>query len=294
MSVGSVGRFQVRRFESPEGFRARAQDWLLEHEAEHNLILGVVEQLISGEHDYLDPVYLATVEEGGEVVGCAFRTPPHKLCITRMPEPAAGVLARDVAELYDVLPAVIGSEPGASAVAGAWCALHGGAFRATMGMRIHALERVVHPHPPAPGRFRLAEPGDLGVLEDWHLGFERDTHIPLVSDPDRIRGRIESGSLGVWEDGGLRSMAAAVSPTRGTIRIGGVYTPPMSRGRGYGSAVTAALSQLSLDRGYRLCVLYTDLANPTSNKIYRALGYEPVCDVVDLEIRPSSAGVRAP
>jgi predicted GNAT family acetyltransferase len=284
-----VGRFQVRRFESPEAFRARAQDWLLEREAEHNLILGVVEQLISDDHDYLAPVYLATIEEAGSVVGCAFRTPPHKLCITRMPEPAAAALVKDVGEVFDVLPAVIGSEPAASAVARAWSALRGGEFHAAMGMRIHALERVVHPDPPPPGRFRLAHAGDLGVLEDWHLGFERDTHIPLVSDPDRIRRRVESGGLGVWEDGGLRSMAAAVSPTRGTIRIGGVYTPPASRGRGYGSAVTAALSQLSLDRGHRLCVLYTDLANPTSNKIYRALGYEPVCDVVDLEIRTPGA-----
>ena len=60
-----------------------------------------------------------------------------------------------------------------------------------------------------------------------------------------------------------------------------MYTPPEHRRRGYGSAVTAAASQRNLDAGRRFCFLYTDLANPTSNKIYMDLGYEPVCDSVE-------------
>ena len=43
--------------------------------------------------------------------------------------------------------------------------------------------------------------------------------------------------------------------------------------------MTAAASQDQLDRGRRFVFLFTDLANPTSNKIYQAIGYEPVCDV---------------
>jgi predicted GNAT family acetyltransferase len=58
-----------------------------------------------------------------------------------------------------------------------------------------------------------------------------------------------------------------------------VYTPPQHRGRGYASALTAAASQDQLDRGHRYCFLFTDLSNPTSNKIYQSIGYEPVCDV---------------
>lgn len=37
-----------------------------------------------------------------------------------------------------------------------------------------------------------------------------------------------------------------------------------------------------LDSGSAVC-LYTDLANPTSNKIYAAIGYEPVTDFVRYE-----------
>jgi predicted GNAT family acetyltransferase len=55
-----------------------------------------------------------------------------------------------------------------------------------------------------------------------------------------------------------------------------VYTPPEWRGKGYASACVAALSQLCLDSGYQFCMLYTDLANPTSNSIYQKIGYQPI------------------
>jgi predicted GNAT family acetyltransferase len=43
----------------------------------------------------------------------------------------------------------------------------------------------------------------------------------------------------------------------------------------------AALSRRLLDEGRRFCMLYTNLANATSNRIYRRIGYEPVCDVAE-------------
>ena len=51
------------------------------------------------------------------------------------------------------------------------------------------------------------------------------------------------------------------------------------RGHGYATSLTAAASADQLARGRRFCFLFTDLANPTSNAIYRSIGYEPVCDM---------------
>jgi predicted GNAT family acetyltransferase len=51
------------------------------------------------------------------------------------------------------------------------------------------------------------------------------------------------------------------------------------RGRGYASALVAAASQEALDGGRRFCFLFTNLANPTANHIYQAIGYQPVRDV---------------
>ena len=73
-------------------------------------------------------------------------------------------------------------------------------------------------------------------------------------------------------------MAGYSGPTPNGIRLGPIYTPPEYRRRGYGSAAPAALSQWLLERGYRRCFLSTELVNPTSNGIYRAIGYAPVGD----------------
>ena len=96
-------------------------------------------------------------------------------------------------------------------------------------------------------------------------------------------GRLAGGDAGflLWEDGEPVSVAGYGGPTPNGIRIAPVYTPPPLRGRGYGSAVTAALSSRLLASGRRFCFLYTDLANPTSNKIYVAIGYRRVCDSVE-------------
>jgi hypothetical protein len=76
-------------------------------------------------------------------------------------------------------------------------------------------------------------------------------------------------------------MTGASGATPRGIRIGAVYTPPQDRGRGYASNLVAAVSQAQLDAGRTFCFLYTDLANPTSNHIYRAVGYEPVSEAME-------------
>ena len=91
----------------------------------------------------------------------------------------------------------------------------------------------------------------------------------------------------LWDDGGPVSVAAAGGPTPNGVRIGPVYTPPAMRGRGYGSAVTAAASQAQIDHGRRFVFLFTDLSNPTSNKIYQAIGFRPVIDIDQVAFVPA-------
>ena len=72
------------------------------------------------------------------------------------------------------------------------------------------------------------------------------------------------------------------------MRVGPVYTPPELRGRGYATTLTAAVSQDQLDQGRRFVTLFTDLANPTSNRIYQAIGYRPVRDVDVVAFEPDA------
>jgi predicted GNAT family acetyltransferase len=85
-------------------------------------------------------------------------------------------------------------------------------------------------------------------------------------------------------------MAGTQRSVAGVVRLGPVYTPPAERRRGFGGAVTAAVSQAALVAGATDVVLFTDLANPTSNALYQRLGYRPVEDRVLLEL---TAGVTS-
>ena len=83
----------------------------------------------------------------------------------------------------------------------------------------------------------------------------------------------------MWEDGGEPlSLIAARMTGNGYGWIGPVYTPPERRRRGYAGAGVAAASRRLLDAGASRCMLFTDLDNPTSNKIYHEVGYRRFAD----------------
>jgi predicted GNAT family acetyltransferase len=84
----------------------------------------------------------------------------------------------------------------------------------------------------------------------------------------------------LWEspDGTPVSMASVTPEVAGQVRVGPVYTPAPLRGHGYAGAATAEVSRAALDAGAKEVLLFTDLANPTSNGLYQRLGYRPVAD----------------
>jgi predicted GNAT family acetyltransferase len=64
----------------------------------------------------------------------------------------------------------------------------------------------------------------------------------------------------------------------GQVRVDPVYTPAPLRGRGYAGAVTVEASRAALTAGATDVVLFTNVANPTSNALYQKIGYRPVTD----------------
>ncbi len=274
---------------TPSAFRERAQPWLLANEAEHNLLLGLAARLEQSTAGFEAPIYLATIERGGEIAGCAFRTPPFNLGLTRLPPEAVEPLVQDVARVYHSLRGVLGPDPEAAALAARWCELRGVTSREHMRERIYKLERVIAPEPPAPGLARVASEADLALVARWVRAFSVEAGVP--TSEERLRELVADGRILLWDDGGARSMAAFSGDTPHGSRVGYVYTPPPWRGRGYASACVAELSRRILAGGRRFCFLYTDLSNPTSNAIYQRIGYEAVADVVDYRF---AAPGRAP
>lgn len=294
----------IVRHSGPRAFLDRAEPWLLRREAENNLALGVAASLVGRSRAAGSPgaatasvppasspalpLYFATIEQGSDIVGCAFRTPPYKVGLTRMPSDAAPLLARHVAEVYDELPAVLGPDAVARAFGDAWSRLKG--VRAIPGarQRIHVLKRVAPPSRMAPGEMRRAGPADIPLVARWLDAFLRETGLGDPGDPMERARRLCGGEggnrlLALWEAGEPVSMAGFPAHTRHGVRIGYVYTPEACRRRGYATTLVAELSSHALELGFGHCVLYTDLANPVSNRIYRSVGYRPLQDVMDVE-----------
>ena len=96
-----------------------------------------------------------------------------------------------------------------------------------------------------------------------------------------VAARIDAGLLGCWSvDGVAVHLTGTSAPADGVVRVGPVYTPGEQRGRGYASATVAAVAEAAQRDGHQVC-LFTDQANPTSNKIYEAIGFRPVVDLTN-------------
>lgn len=272
---------------SAAAFLERAGPWLREREDHHNLILDFAQGAAAPGGGDPEALFV-TVEERGLVNGCVVRLAPHQALTTALTtalSPAAPLaVASLLARRLDRLPGVVGPRHAALAIAGGWVALRGGAVREGMRQGLHRLDRVT-PSRRSAGRMRLASSDDAVLALRWCEAFASETGIAHTVSESTLARWLEGGALHIWEAGGEpAAMAVAQGRTPRGIRIGFVFTPPPLRGRGHASGLVGALSQHMLDRGCRFCVLYTDLANPTSNALYRRLGYEMIGEVVDVHL----------
>ncbi len=281
---------RVTRYTEVAAFAARAEPYLLQHEAEHNLSLGLLSNLL---HTQTYPTYLlALVEDGegdaAEVVMTVIQTPPHNPVLSLVAPQAdasavMAALADDLRSDHTTLPGVTGSNALALFFAEAWQARSSQTFHVSKHERIYRLT-TVKPVTGVAGTMRRATEADRALLMDWLAAFGRETFgDEKPTDATAITNTMLTSpqrAAYLWEDKGrVVSLAAYGGPTPNGIRVGPVYTPPEERGKGYASACVAALSQMLLDGGRRFCFLFTDLANPTANHIYQSIGYEAVSDV---------------
>lgn len=274
---------KLERFEAAPDFLGSAEAFLVAREAEHRLVIGISGVLRDHPAVYPEPPYLATVSDGSRVVLAAVRTPPFGLVLSHaLDSEAIELVVDDLAVRDRGIPGVVGPPAVADAFVRLWSSQTGRAARLELAEQAFELTRVRPPKRAVPGRWRLALEADRRQLTEWLIAFQQEAipNLPAVPDLDaavdrwiRRAGR----SMYLWTvDDRVVSMVGVSSPTPNGIGVGPVYTPPLERRHGYASALTAAASQDQLDRGRRFCFLFTDVANPTSNHIYRSIGYEPV------------------
>lgn len=209
------------------------------------------------------------------------RTPPFQLQLTALPYGAADALAVLLVKDGRAVPSVFAPSEAAAEFAAAWERRTKATARLAMSQRLCRLGTLTPPEPAPPGRARAAVTDDRQLLAQWYDEFCTDIGEETRPDPGSwAESRLAQGGVVLWEtpDGTPVSMASASPEVAAQVRVTTVYTPAPLRGRGYAGGATAAASRAALDSGAKEVLLFTDLANPTSNGLYQRLGYQPVAD----------------
>lgn len=274
------------QYSNANDFLKRMTSIFEENELLNGLMFGVCLRLKDNLFLYGEKPLLAVVEENDVIHLAALMTPPHnlQLCAPEtLSEDSMEVFAHGLRENGWIVPGIIAEKDLADSFAKMWKSILGCQYREGMKQLIHEL-RHVQTIDYSRGTLRQAYPEDLEKAVAWAKAFHLDCFG--IVDPDRssfiAEQTVSAGRLFFWEDSEAVSMAARIRPTPNGESIGFVYTPPEQRRHGYATSLVASLSGQILDDGKQFCALYTDVTNPTSNSIYRKIGYTPVCDVIEI------------
>jgi len=267
---------KVTELDDPVAAEAQAGSFLRAAPPHHNLALTILGQ--SREEGLAGRFWV--VREGDRVVGFALQSPPGmRVVLARMEEEVVCALA---AALDPPLPGVQGDANSASTFAGHFALAHHVSIDDVDPGRLYQLARVEPVAQPA-GVPRVARADECELIAEWLLAFGRETGEPTALSVASVAGevgrRIARGAFWLWDDGDPVSLVGVREPVAGFARVGPVFTPTEHRGRGYAAAAVAHVSERFVARGLG-CVLYTHLDNPTSNAIYRRIGYEPIAEVL--------------
>lgn len=296
---------QLQLYADPRAFLAAAGSYLAAHPAECTVVSAMVHRLLAGEtlpgSNGQPPPWFATATAtddhatpGGrtEVTGVAMRAGSTAAYVHGMSAETAAELARLVLARGETPSGANGSPEPALA------------FAAAIGPRAETrrTEQLfvlgeLQPPDRVPGRPRDADASEIPLLAGWFGAFLAEVDPALTSgahgpgdDGDAntrsVAAGVDRGMCWVWE-GPARapaSLAMARPPAFGVARIGPVYTPPEHRGHGYAAALTAHAAQALRARGAAGVCLFADQANPTSNGVYRRIGFRPVAETVQVRV----------
>jgi len=262
--------------EDPALVLRNADEFLSSEPVLHNLILSILHSRVAQG----DPgrYWIAFHEE--KTVGVVVQSPPeYPATLTPMEPRAVVAMVNAIAEAGVTLRGVNGDAATAASFAGQWSERCKSAATPFQGTRLYELLELGEV-PRTEGQLRQADPSDRSLMVLWTRAFQDEIGESANDTELRVDRGLAAGQLWLWDQNGeTTSMAVSQEPAQGVVRLSGVYTPPEKRKHGYAAACVHALSKHLRGCGYR-CILYTDLGNPTSNSIYRLIGYRAVAEAL--------------
>lgn len=269
-------------FSSPREFLDSNYKYLEEKEVENNLILGICSGIIARPKDHTVGNFLSVTDED-IVEAVSMKTTPRAIISGDYKnEDAIKMITEFYADNNIKLSNVIGEKR----ISEKFAELIKLEQIDKRELLLHQLEKT-NDVPVSKGKFEKSAIENLDRIAELRDDFESETFIQPKYKPDELKrdteDKIERGVLFNWTDYvNIVSISAIMRTTRNTGVIGLVYTPELQRGRGYATSLVWNLSNEILNQGFAKCVLYTDKSNPTSNSIYKNIGYEPVEEFTDI------------
>ncbi|QBP39972.1 GNAT family N-acetyltransferase [Paenisporosarcina antarctica] len=275
------------QYESVQEFEEKAQPYLTKNEDLYSLFSGVLQGIKVGHYD--NPLMVA-IENEGRVVALFQMTPPHPLNMIIINEAIMDDILTFAsneffAKRIPILSA-IGLKSVVTKFAYKWQELTQFKSIVLMDQGIYRLDEVNTTLKKSSGSWRYAREDEAALIEEWYVAFGNDAGIenpPMEVVKERVIQFLENQEVFFWEDDEkIVSMMKKARPTEHGVTVSFVYTPQDERKKGYARTLVAAGSE-ELLKVYDFCVLYTDMMNPTSNKIYQEIGYQKIADSIHIE-----------
>ncbi|HWJ79672.1 MAG TPA: GNAT family N-acetyltransferase [Niallia sp.] len=273
--------FEYNAYQDILAFKSEMIPYLEKEEAVNGLPLGILMNL--SERD--EPFVMACIRKNEKPCMMLLQTHPRQIIVSvfsTLLENERKEITNLIHQSINHIPGLIGEKEVVFAIAERSALIRNQTVKIGMDQRIYQLKNLRR-LPSESGKLRWLVKEDLPIIQNWVYEFSHDVHDPMdrPQAKEKALDILEKGYLAGWEvDGELVSMANATRPTKSNITINFVYTPLEHRKKGYASDCVSDLTQQMLNKGYQTTSLYTDITNPTSNKIYMEIGYEPIRDSI--------------
>jgi predicted GNAT family acetyltransferase len=274
-------------FTQAQQFEDKAKPFLTENEDVYSLFYGVLQGIKAGRYE--NP-FMATIEVNDRIVALFQMTPPHPLNLIIIDETKTDdiltLVAHELSKRKLPIQSAVGVKSVVTAFSEKWQETTKCVARLLMDQGLYRLDQVDQSLEKNPGSWRYATKDEAPLLAQWFKAFEKDTGLknsPVEAIKEKVNQFLADEEVFFWEDQGkIVSMMKKARPSERGVTVSFVYTPPQERKKGYARTMVAAGSE-ELLKTYDFCVLYTDMMNPTSNKIYQEIGYRKIADSIHIE-----------
>jgi predicted GNAT family acetyltransferase len=273
----------IRAYKTPQQFLDDTEEILEQKEVENNLILGICNGFADKSKAYEGCVFINSFEDR-KIQATSIKT-ISKAVVSGTTKDVQYI--KGLADYYLDNNIELTGAVSESFYSTEFSDFYGKRQIGKIILIVHKLTSV-NGLPLTTGRFETANADDIDLIAEWTIGFEKDAKaFPIKTKEQALKTtqeRIALGNLFKWVDKGeIVSIAAIVRKTRHLGIVGLVYTPDESRGKGYATSCVQKLSEHILQNGFKYCALFTDKSNPTSNHIYKKIGYFPITEFTDIE-----------